>query len=1007
MTTPRNQNIHYLVVTILLMVTVAHPLPANACSLERPRLISPAEEATELPSPVQFEWTAVEGAEGYRVSVVEENFDIDVIAETSRTSASSLLSPGAYAWFVEAFFDNCESTVSDIHIFETARAANCSRAVATLLTPVRGAQATPRVTFSWTPVPGALSYDVNASLDDGEFAFVGATTATSLTAYLGEGHVTWQVQAEFNGCDDTTSQSASFDITADPACSNTAPLLVAPADRSTNVPTIVDFIWTPVEGATRYSVLVTTGDGDDVRTIGGTTETRLRASVPVGSVSWAVAAEFDHCPPAVSPLSTFSAVSSRGCGTPRPPEIFLDPHVVSGDTYLLAWSSAPGAALYEVQEATREDFADATTRPVNDVTLTLTHRVSDSTRYYYRVRTLSICGGGVGSYSDIASVIVSAPSVVRSEDAGITVAYGRPGVVTQRVHVPGSPAPQAFTVSADEPWITVSPASGTIQPEGVDLTVTARPRDLGIGTHSATIRLNYGSSSRQTVQGTPTASASFPLSLSLAAPVSPDAGNSPLPTSLIIPVVAHLAGSGARFQSDVRIVNTSAQMTKYLLNFTASHTDGTKGGRQTTIQVRAGDTSALNDILQNFLGFARDENVSGSLEIRPLQDNRQGGVASTGTSLASSSTYAITSDGRTGEFIPAIPFSQFIGSSKDPNTPSPVISLQQIVQTAAYRTNIGLVEGAGQPASVELTMFGDQGQRLGVIPINLLPGEHTQLNSLFRSQGFSVTNGRIEVRVTSPAGRVTAYASVIDNRSNDATLILPVNLSKASPNRMFLPGMADIDNALARWRSEIRLFNAGATDTDVTLMFTPQSSSSGTTRTAAVKAGEILLIDNALQSFFNVTNQGGVVMVTVPDGGKVVATARTFNQTDHGTYGQFIPAISADQGVGKENRALQILQVEENDQFRTNLGIVELTGLPAVVEVTAVTAGMGLAAGQMQITLKPNEFLQVNSVLHQLGIQTTHDARISVKVVSGNGRVGAYASVIDNHTNDPTYVPGQ
>ncbi|HVT04014.1 MAG TPA: hypothetical protein VHL58_11655 [Thermoanaerobaculia bacterium] len=995
-----------LILTIVFLLSGATAAQASDCMNDRPRLITPADEATALSSPVNFEWSPVAAAKGYRVSVVEENFDIDVIAETSQTSVSSRVAPGTYAWFVEAFFDDCESTVSDVHIFQIARAENCSRSAATLLVPVQGARVTSPVTFSWTPVPGALGYDVNASLDDGELSFVGETTATSLTAYLGEGHVTWEVEAEFNGCDDTTSRPSSFDIVADPACGNKPPLLIAPAFRSTNVPTTVDFIWTAVEGAKRYSVLVTTGDSDDVRTIGGTTTTRLRASVPAGSVSWAVAAEFDGCSPAVSPLSVFEAGSSTGCGTPKAPEVFLDPHALSGDAYLLTWSAAPSTALYEVQESAREDFAGAITRPVNDVALTLTHRVSETTRYYYRVHTLSSCGGGVGPYSRTASIIVSSPSVLPSADPTLALAYGRPGVVVQSVHVSGSTLPRGFTARADESWLTVTPASGTIPPEGIDLTVTARPRDLEIGTHTATIRLAYTSSAKLTVQGQPNPPASISLSLSLAAPVSPDPGNSPLPTSLIIPAVAHLQGAMARFQSDVRIVNTSAQTLKYLLNFTPSHTDGTRSGRQTTIQIGAGLTSALNDILQNFFGFGRDENVSGALEIRPLPAGGSG-ATSAGISLASSSTYSVTAGGSTGQFIPAILFSQFIGKNKDPNKPSPVLSLQQIVQTSAYRTNVGLVEGAGEPATVQLTMFGDQGQRLGVVPVSLLPGEQTQLNSFFQSQGFAVENGRIEVSVTSSTGRVTAYASVIDNRSNDATLILPVNLSRPTTNRVILPGMADLNNELARWRSDIRLFNPGAVDTNVTLTFTPQGSSTSTTRTAPVKAGQVLLIDNALQSFFGITNQGGVVMATVPDGENVVATARTFNQTESGSYGQFIPGIYANEGVGRESRALQLLQAEESDRFRTNLGLVELTGLPAVVEITAFTTELSLVARQMHVALRPNEFRQINSVLGQLGIPTTYNARITVKVVSGNGRVSAYASVIDNRTNDPTYVPAQ
>jgi hypothetical protein len=37
----------------------------------------------------------------------------------------------------------------------------------------------------------------------------------------------------------------------------------------------------------------------------------------------------------------------------------------------------------------------------------------------------------------------------------------------------------------------------------------------------------------------------------------------------------------------------------------------------------------------------------------------------------------------------------------------------------------------------------------------------------------------------------------------------------------------------------------------------------------------------------------------------------------------------------------------------------------------------------------------------------TYNARLTVEVVAGTGRVTAYGSVIDNQSKDPTYVPAQ
>ena len=55
-----------------------------------------------------------------------------------------------------------------------------------------------------------------------------------------------------------------------------------------------------------------------------------------------------------------------------------------------------------------------------------------------------------------------------------------------------------------------------------------------------------------------------------------------------------------------------------------------------------------------------------------------------------------------------------------------VLSLQQIAQSTAYRTNFGIVEGAGEPANVLVHIFNNAGVEVApAIPISLLPGEHS------------------------------------------------------------------------------------------------------------------------------------------------------------------------------------------------------------------------------------------------------------------------------------------
>ena len=129
---------------------------------------------------------------------------------------------------------------------------------------------------------------------------------------------------------------------------------------------------------------------------------------------------------------------------------------------------------------------------------------------------------------------------------------------------------------------------------------------------------------------------------------------------------------------------------------------------------------------------------------------------------------------------------------------------------------------------------------------------------------------------------------------------------------------------------------------------------------------------------------------------------------DGGTFGQFIPGVTPDQAIGVGDRALEVLQLEHSDRFRTNVGVAEVSGNPAEVRVTVSVPDSKTSVSTSKV-LQPNEFFQFNGLIRALlgsGAQV-YNVRATVEVVSGAGRVTAYGSVIDNGSKDPTYIPAQ
>lgn len=966
--------------------TAAFVIPqTSACTTAAPFTVAPVDGSTSITAPVTFSWTPVANATAYRIIASVDGGDFFLLGKSTSTSLTRFIPPGAWVWIVEAVFDECPSTRSAKSRFTIVKAANCPTAGLQLIAPAdKAPSVTSPVTFTWTSVPGASVYVVFARHNDGSVTAIGQTTATQLEKKLPDGTFEWFVAALFASCPPLESVRNTFTIPV--VCDSARPVLIVPHDDAVGLTSPVQFAWSRTPGARSYNLWIASGDNAPVLA-GSTTDNKITASVAPGPTSWRVEAVFPSCPSTESATADFVARAAPPCGTPQRPLVRVPGQAASGSAYAIRWTAVPNASSYELQEATFGDFRNATTQVISDVVAPLTHTTTQPARYFYRVRAISNCSDARGAYSKIASAVVLPPS--RSATVDVDATTGP----TQTIVLPGRTPATTFTAKADKPWITITPASGPIGASGATLTVTSDRNALRNGSNKASIAITYAAamvSGRLAPFGTNTTS--VPISVTVAAPVAPGGKNTPPPDSLIVPAVAHAGGmNGSSYVSDVRLANVSPDVMRYQLNFTLSRTDGTQFGQSTTVEVDPGSTLALDDILSTFFGQGPDGgNAAGQLEIRTLSSSSSSSSTTASVTIASSRTFDTTSAGTFGEFIPAIPFSQFIASG------SPRISMQHLAQNAAFRTNLGLIEAAGENANVLIHVFNDSGNELAQIPFALLPGEHRQLNSFLQANNISLPDARIEIEVTSSTGKVSAYASVVDNSSNDAYIVTPFSKSAPSSTHFVLPD-AEV-NAGTGKRTDVRLFNAGASAVTATLAY-PGSPNMQVT----IAAGQVKAIDNVLQAM-NLTTAAGALSITTSSAANLSVTGRTYTQTATGTIGQFVPAVLPSQAVGAGERTMQLLQLEDSDQFRATVGIAETSGKAATVEISVITPD-AKAIPKVQFTLDPNASMQVP--VAGFGLGNIYNARVTVKVISGSGRVTAYGSVVDQQSLDPTYVPAQ
>jgi hypothetical protein len=822
------------------------------------------------------------------------------------------------------------------------------------------------------------------------------------------------------------SSTTSFWVKATNECGPTNSSTATVSIRSCNAPVITQQpqnVAIGVGGAPSISVVATSvgivsyqwyqgNSGDTSRPVSGATSATL-AGNPIdtaGSFSFWV-----RVTNACGSRDSASATVTVTCSNPPIIRVTAPPSEQAGKAFIVsADTRASVYSKFDLQESTTIDFANPINHPqstTGSFNIPAHPALTTDTRIYFRARGFPACGGEPTGFSQASSTLLTVPPPANLPSFGYATGPCAPPnqcLITQTLFIGGFTKSgktaldtDTFSVAVDKPYITANPSSGVLPPEGMNVTLTINTTQLGVGSTEATVTVTKVEGSAKGALGTTTVT--VPVSVSLVTPVTPRPkdSTSPPPNTVLVPAIAHADGINSQFQSDVRVTNTSNQSITYQLTFTPSNTDGTQSGKQSSITIDAGETKALNDIVKNWYGAgAQGEGGLGTLEIRPTNYAGKTGVNVSFATVAASRTYNNTSTGTFGQYIPAIPLIDFLSKSDVSK-----ISLQQVAQSPAFRTNLGFVEGSGQPVEFVVKLLDDKNNIVAVRPYSLRPFEHQQIGLASFFPGVSITDGRIELSVSSDTGKVTAYASVLDSRTSDPLLVFPVDPSQVSASRFVVPGVAEFTSTFSNFHTDMRIFNGSSSPTNLTLTFPSNSALPPVEKELA--AAEVWAIDNVLPTLWRTTG-GGAVVVTTNNAAPLVITARTFSRRDDGgTFGQFIPAVTATDAVGLGDRPLQVVQLEQSPAFRSNLGLVEVTGNPVTLDIAAFTPDSKIAA-HTQVPLGPGQFIQLGSIFSNIGFTSNvYNGRIAVTVVSGTGRAAAYGSVVDNRTLDSTYVPAR
>jgi hypothetical protein len=420
-----------------LRITMNYNLnPAGVPSI--PVLSSPANLAAGISTSPTLSWVAAAGATTYTLQVSTVNTFASFVYNQSglggtTQAVAGLTGSTTYFWRVSATNVNGTSDYSAVSSFTTAGSAPPTPL---LNTPTDGAiDIDLNPTLTWNASAGATSYNLQVSLAYDFSSIVTEQTGIGITSYAVAGLVQglvyyWRVSA--TSVDGTSAYSAPRSFKTQITGIPSVPNLLTPVNGATEVSPNPVLTWSNTGGAITYNLVVATDSWftQIVNNVTGLTTTSYRLSNLTlgGRYYWKVLATNSFGSSMYSEQRQFNVTSIPP--VPDAPILGLPANGATGvsPNAVLIWSTAPGAASYNVQVSTVSDFS---TTVVNQTGITTTTYTAAglllNTQYYWKVQAVNITGSspfsGVWTFTTSSIPLVPpVPVLISPADSSLNIA---------------------------------------------------------------------------------------------------------------------------------------------------------------------------------------------------------------------------------------------------------------------------------------------------------------------------------------------------------------------------------------------------------------------------------------------------------------------------------------------------------------------------------------------------------------------------------------------------------
>ena len=569
---------------------------------------------------------------------------------------------------------------------------------------------------------------------------------------------------------------------------------------------------------------------------------------------------------------------------------------------------------------------------------------------------------GDGSWRFYVTAYNSAGESAPSNTASVTLSTA-----------PSVPLVASFGWSPDSP-VMEDPVSFTDTSTGG---VTSRLWNFGDGTSSAqpTPVKRYASAGTYTIsltvyRGSESRVATRQINVASRAPALPpvDVYRS------IVPVSAQSEGvGGSVWRTELTLFNGGSEGTQVSLAFVPG-----AGGSVITRTMFLSPRQSLTyaNALRDVFGM---QSGSGAIAVEAT------GASATPVLKVTSRTFNDATGGTYGLAVPDVVAADL----------QQTLYLTGIVHTAAYRTNIGLVNRSATDVSATLTLFNPNGSALATASVTVPARSFQQepVTTYFpAAAGRSLEGVSIRATISAP-NALSLYGSVVDNRTHDPLYIAAMPVPAGRESIVPVVGRANGINGTF-WRSDVTLFNPGSGWLTVTLRY------GGKTKSLFLMGNETVVIPDVVSAMGFEAGTGTMIATWDASTGPVISTRNYTEAGGGGTFGQSIDPVAA---FGSES---YVTGLRSDSSFRANLGFVNGGTQTMTVEAILLTA-TGTQAGRAQIQLQPDELVQTSVAALFPGVSAASLGNFTLHARSSAPGMFAYGSVIDNASGDPVFFGGR